>query len=368
QEYRQAQEEMKQLGQPLNELFEEEINADQIFESLRSNQIQLSEISALIFALNWFGDLQILQEIKGQWQQLNKIQSDQSGLLRKALGPKPITQYSAETPSLNSRWTTHQDMLMAKVEAASMGIKQIGLWISVLLGILIVLIGVVVSVRAVKSIGRWEKSLHEKEVLLSEIHHRVKNNLAVISGLLELESMQNRNPEQALKESRDRIHSMAMIHEILYQSHNFSEIRLDYYINELSEYVCDTYAQSGQNIGLSANLEPVVLNINQAVPAGLILNELMANAIEHGFKEQSEGEIAIHLEESEGTVRLLLRNNGQALPEEFNLETTTSTGFAIVKALVSQLNGQLRIKNTEAPAIVLQFSKSDASGSSNRYF
>jgi len=376
QDYLQTRDEMNRLRKPIDELFEDEMKPELIFESLRSNHLQLGEISTLIFAFNWFDDLEILQKIHRQWQQLHGIQADQTELLEKLrqelhdgdLDQNLINQFLSEASLLNSQWNTHQNILMAKVETASIVIKRTGLWISVMLGILLVLIGVVISVRAGKSIGRWEQSLHEKEILLSEIHHRVKNNLAVISGLLELESMQSRNPEQALKESRDRIHSMAMIHEILYQSQSFSEIRLDHYIKKLSNYICDTYVNSDLEVDLTMDLQQVTLNINQAVPTGLILNELMANAIEHGFKEQSKGSITIHLQESDRTVSLLLRDNGKGLPFKFDLETADSTGFTIVKALVKQLDGQLSIKNSDVPTLELKFRKSEASGSSNRYF
>jgi len=376
QEYGQLNHQRTQLKQSVDELFQKSIDADLIFVSLRSENVLANEISTLIFAFDRFNDWEIVQEIEQQWQQLQQFETDQRKLVEKLLqvggsenyNQKIINQHLSEIRRINNRWDDHYEKLMAKVESASLAIKRIGLWISVILGILLVLIGVVVSVRAGKSIRRWEQSLYEKEILLSEIHHRVKNNLAVISGLLEMESMQTTNPEQALKESRNRIHSMAMIHEILYQSHSFSEINLDNYIGELSDYICETYVDGDKKIDLNTQLQEVTLNINQAVPAGLILNELLANTIEHGFEHKTQGSIMIHLNESDGRVQLLLKDNGKGLPPDFNLETANTTGFTIVKALVQQLDGELTIKNSEGPSMELQFSKSDASGSSNRYF
>lgn len=375
-DYLQLKNEMEQLGRPINELFKEEVYANLIFKSLRADDVLHNEISTLVLAFSLFHDLDIVQKLSQEWQRLQEIQTNQETLVEQlhsergagAQDQEYINQLVSDIHELNTQWDNRNASLMDSMEAASLSIKRIGLWISVILGILLVLIGVVVSVRAGKSIRRWEQALHEKEILLSEIHHRVKNNLAVISGLLEMESMQTPDPEQALKESRDRIHSMAMIHEILYQSQSFSEIRLDHYINKLSDHICDTYARSDKQIDLHANLEPVTLNINQAVPTGLILNELMANAIEHGLKEQMQGSITIHLDESEGKVRLVLQDNGKALPPDFELETADTTGLTIVKALVKQLDGRLSINNAAPSTIELEFSKSDASGSSNRYF
>lgn len=376
QDYLQQKNEMDQLQKPIDELFREEVEASLIFESLRSDEVLPNEISTLVLAFSLFRDLEIVRELHREWQRLKDIQTEQAQLVDRlhreweADGSERelINEFLSDFHKLNHQWDSRNEVLMDKVEAASLYIKRIGLWISVILGILLVLIGVVVSVRASKSVGRWEQSLHEKEILLSEIHHRVKNNLAVISGLLEMESMQTPDPERALKESRDRIHSMAMIHEILYQSDSFSEIRLDQYIKDLAEYICETYVAGDKEIDLHTQLQEVTLNINQAVPTGLILNELLANAIEHGFNGETKGSITIHLKESEGKVHLLLKDNGKALPFEFDLESADSTGFTIVKALVKQLDGQLQITNTEIPTIELQFSKSDASGSSNRYF
>lgn len=236
---------------------------------------------------------------------------------------------------------------------------------SVILGILLVLIGVVVTVRANKSIGRWEQILNEKEVLLSEIHHRVKNNLAVISGLLELESMQSQNPKQALQDSCDRIQSMAMIHEVLYQSESFSEIHLNQYLQKLTNYIAETYINKQKEINLRTNFEDVLLNINQAVPVGLIVNEILANAISHGFNPHEEGEIVLLLSEVEERVSLSIKDNGGGLPADIDYESAESTGLMIVKALVHQLDAEATFNNDNGVSFKLQFQKSNASGAAN---
>ena len=375
-EYLTISKQMDRGGRPVDELLKKNSDTALIFKTLSADNIMASEISTLIMAFNCFHELEIIQVIRSEWIKLNNIQTKQTQIAAKiheewnssTTDHVFIYRLLSELRNLNSQWQTQFDQLTKKVNEATLYIKRGGLWISVVLGILLVLIGVVVTIRSSKSIHRWEQSLHEKEILLSEIHHRVKNNLAVISGLLELESMQSGNPEQALKESRDRIHSMAMIHEILYQSQSFSEIRLDHYIKELSDYICNTYVDSGKNIDLYTELDEVTLNINQAVPAGLILNELMANAIEHGFKSEKEGSMTVRLQESQGNIRITLQDSGNGFPPDFDLETTESTGFTIIKALVRQLDGGLSLSNAKSTTLELQFLKSDASGSSSGIF
>jgi two-component sensor histidine kinase len=228
-----------------------------------------------------------------------------------------------------------------------------------------VLIGVVVTVRANKSIGRWEQTLTEKEVLLSEIHHRVKNNMAVISGLLELESMQSRDPEQALKDSRDRIQSMAMIHEILYESDSFSEINLGQYLNKLTNYIADTYIHGQKDISLSIHFDEILVSINQAIPVGLIVNEMLADTIIHGFNGTADGQINIMLSAINGNISLSIKDNSNGDCEDLHYSSAESSGAMIVKTLVEQLDAELTLDNEGSSGFHLQFKKSHASGSGN---
>jgi two-component sensor histidine kinase len=254
---------------------------------------------------------------------------------------------------------------MDEVGRTSAVIKRAGLWVSVILGILLVLIGVVVTVRANKSIGRWEQTLTEKEVLLSEIHHRVKNNMAVVSGLLELESMQNQDPKQALQDSRNRIQSMAMIHETLYQSESFSDINLSQYLQKLTKYIGETYIHDKKNINTQMHLDDVRLNINQAVPVGLIVNELLVNAITHKSNGIGSGQIILFLSELDGKVSLSIKNEGEVLSSDFSYKSADSSGLMIVKTLVRQLDADITFKEGNNTTFNLQFQKSDAAGSSN---
>lgn len=192
--------------------------------------------------------------------------------------------------------------------------------------------------------------------------------MAVISGMLELESMNNGNADKALKESRDRIKSMAIIHEKLYQSDSFSEINLSDYIKELTNQICSTYITKDKDIAVESNFDDVQLNINQAIPLGLIINEIMANAIEHGFEKRESGTIKIAMRQIDEKVQIQINDDGKGLPEDFDFEKSESTGLAIIEALIQQIDGTLTIKQNGGLNLKLTFQKSDAPGSSNAIF
>jgi PAS domain S-box-containing protein len=191
---------------------------------------------------------------------------------------------------------------------------------------------------------RISDSLKEKEVLLSEIHHRVKNNLAVISGLLEMqiwnlsEEDVNINP---LKESQLRIQSIALVHELLYKSEDFSEVRLNDYVDKLLNGIAATHKQSGKSIQLKTALEPISITIQKAIPASLMLNELVVNAYKHAFNGQKEGSITIKLNRDSEFIRLTVLDNGQGLPEGFDPFTQTTLGMTLINTLVQQLDAEL---------------------------
>lgn len=364
------------LKRTIDELFREDPEVKVIFENFERDAVSPNEISGLITAFQYFRSTPKVKQMHRQWEQLEDIEGKQNALVEQL-----YQEWNTSTPSdstiqatlqqynkLNKQWNTHNDSLMAAVGDASGVVKQFALWISVILGILLVLIGVVFTVRANKSISRWEDALYEKEVLLTEIHHRVKNNMAVISGMLELESMQDTNSDRVLQESRDRIKSMAIIHEILYQSNSFSEINLGAYLHELTEYICSTYLAPEQDIRLDKNFEDVKLNINQAVPVGLIINEIMANAIEHGFGPAATGTIMVSLHEEDEEVTLQIKDDGEGLPDDISITSSDNTGASIINALVQQINAGLTVNSEGGLNVTLVFTRTDASGSSNALF
>ena len=166
-------------------------------------------------------------------------------------------------------------------------------------------------------------SLKEKELLPVEVHHRVKNNLAVISGLLELQSLSvdDLKVNRALKDSRLRIQSIALVHEKLYQNENLSEIEMDPYIHELVESLKNSFKSDLINIHFNFDIDPISLIITQAIPCGLLVNEIITNAYKHAFNDRKEGKVDITLRIEKGVITLSIKDDGVGLE---NLKHTSS--------------------------------------------
>lgn len=224
--------------------------------------------------------------------------------------------------------------------------------------------GFICSSRNVDDSKRAEEqiknSLEEKRVLLKEIHHRVKNNMQIVSSLLSLQSryIEDENAKDVFKESQDRVKSMAIIHENLYQSHNLARINFDEYIQKLVSGLFNSYGTMGL-IKTELDLCKVSLDIDTAVPCGLILNELITNSIKHAFpinKNHEYGLINVKLyKESEEMVEIVVSDNGVGFPEDIDFQNTSSLGLQLVNALVNQINGTIELKNTDGTEFKIRF-------------
>lgn len=203
------------------------------------------------------------------------------------------------------------------------------------------------------------QSLKEKEVLLKEVHHRVKNNLQVISSILNLQSSYVKDEQilSVLRESQNRIKSMSYIHESLYQTKNFSSINFSEYIVNLSNNLFHSYQIFDNFIDLKLKVDPVNLNLDQAIPCGLIVNELITNALKYAFKNKKAGEIFIGISEKEKTVYIQIEDNGVGLPEGFNYLKTETLGLQLVVTLVEQLDGKLELKSEKGTNYLITFEK-----------
>ncbi len=202
-------------------------------------------------------------------------------------------------------------------------------------------------------------SLKEKEVLLKEIHHRVKNNLQVISSILNLQSsfVSDERTLEILEESRNRIHSMATIHENLYLTTNFSSIDFASYLQNLSTKLISSYHVAPITINLRTELTSINLLLDQAIPCGLLVNELITNAIKYAFVNRSEGEILIGLKENQGIIELKIEDNGVGLPSNFEIFKSNSLGLQLVSTLVEQLDGEINILNEKGTKYLITFEK-----------
>jgi two-component system, sensor histidine kinase PdtaS len=203
-----------------------------------------------------------------------------------------------------------------------------------------------------------QQALREQGALLREIHHRVKNNLQVVSSLLGLQSRAADDDQirKMLKDSQDRIHSMALLHEVLYQSNTFSRVNLPDYIWQIASHLFTSHGIGGDRIRLLTNLEPIDLNLEAAVPCGLILNELVSNALKYAFPDGRKGEVRIELAARPGGMaRLVVADNGIGL-HHVDWATARSLGMRLVRTLAEQIGAEVEVKSTEGTEIQLIFS------------
>ncbi len=186
-----------------------------------------------------------------------------------------------------------------------------------------------------------EESLEEKETLLSEIHHRVKNNLAVISGMLHIQSFNesDKDIQEKLLNSTLRVKSMANIHEQLYQSKNFSKMEFDEGVKKLVDTILSTINHS-KKVDVHYDLDKIHLNINQAVPCSLIVNEVVTNCLKHAFNDQDTGEIEISLKKSGDKVNFIISDNGVGFSDPVDKANSGSIGLELIQTLTKQLEGE----------------------------
>ncbi|MDH3246960.1 MAG: tetratricopeptide repeat protein, partial [Saprospiraceae bacterium] len=197
----------------------------------------------------------------------------------------------------------------------------------------------------------------ENELLLKEIHHRVKNNLEVVSSLLELQSAQIDDPDvqNAMQESQSRVQSMGIIHQKLYQSKNLASIEMrDYFVN-LGEGILDSFAKDRQ-VTLDVEMEPLELDVDTAVPIGLIVNELLTNAMKYAFPNEVRGAVKISLRKEKDSINLLVSDNGVGKSQNSN--GPTGFGTQLIELLTRQLDGRMVEENGEGTTVRFEFQKS----------
>jgi len=207
-----------------------------------------------------------------------------------------------------------------------------------------------------------ENALLEKTVLLNEVHHRVKNNLQVITSLLNLQADYAADPrlKAILAESCGRVKAMALTHQLLYERKDFSRIDLGDYLDRLVQSIRSSYRGTGERIGLrlaqqGANVE---LDLERAIPCGLLVNELVTNAFKHAFKDERQGEIVIEIsEDAESLICLSVSDDGVGLPSDPELAQLSSLGLQLIQLFVEQLHGALTIERESGTRFAIRFPK-----------
>ncbi|WP_373551019.1 histidine kinase dimerization/phosphoacceptor domain -containing protein [Haliscomenobacter sp.] len=197
-----------------------------------------------------------------------------------------------------------------------------------------------------------EVSLQEKELLLKEIHHRVKNNMQVISSLLNLQSRGVQDPValKVMRDGRDRVRSMALIHQTLYQNNDFSNVATADYFHKLAENLFHTYNIDQQRVQLVSSIQPLKFNVDIMIALGLILNELISNTLKYAFPNEQAGEVRISLSADADQVELKVEDNGIGFPSNFAPDTSRSIGFSLIHAFTQKLGGSLQLNNAEQGA------------------
>tara|TARA_R100001129_G_scaffold76552_1_gene52323 strand:- start:87 stop:863 length:777 start_codon:yes stop_codon:yes gene_type:complete len=202
------------------------------------------------------------------------------------------------------------------------------------------------------------RSLREKETLLSEVHHRVKNNLQIIHSLLDMQtsSVIDIQAREALIDSCNRVRSMAQIHQSLYQSEDIAKVNFADFCESLISSLLATFNVDISRVQVKSNLAHVELTIDQAVPCGLIANELITNALKHGFPDGAKGQITVSTQMNEqDVVTLRVSDNGRGMPDDFTPGTSDGLGLQLIELLADQIGGTLDITTNGETTFVINF-------------
>ncbi len=208
------------------------------------------------------------------------------------------------------------------------------------------------------TLERLNHSLKEKEAMLKEIYHRVKNNLQVVSSLLNLQSASiiDIPTREIFLKSASRVRAMSIVHEMLYQSGNLAQIDMGMYIKRLLSHLSDIHHIDKQTVKTSIDADPILLTIEEAIPCGLIINEIISNVFKHAFSPDKPGELNISLKQHGNEVILEIHDNGKGFPPHFDIEQSTTLGMKLIHRLAKQLNGAISLHQKDGTKITLIFS------------
>ncbi|MBL0145886.1 MAG: sensor histidine kinase [Chitinophagaceae bacterium] len=194
---------------------------------------------------------------------------------------------------------------------------------------------------------------------MKEIHHRVKNNLQVVSSLLDLQShtMKDVQASEAVKEGKNRVQSMALIHQNLYSEENIKGIKVKEYIGNLLQTLCDSYNITNDKVKINTNIDDLNLDVDTMIPLGLVLNELVSNSFKYAFKETQNGVLNILLHEKEDKLFLQVSDNGSGFPADVDVKSAKSFGLKMIRAFAQKLKAKLDIYNNEGAVVEMEISK-----------
>jgi two-component sensor histidine kinase len=215
------------------------------------------------------------------------------------------------------------------------------------------------SIERKRSEQELQQLVKQKELLMRELQHRTKNSLALISSLLglEKENLADARAREIFTKTRARIGSIATVYERLSDSANYDRVNLHVYVQEIAEAVIRSFAPEANNVRLKTKLEEIKLDPKRSVPVGLILTELVMNALKYGLPGKGIGEIRLELKETDGRIFLEVADNGGGLPPGFDYATVSGTGLTIVRMLVEQLDAELTFTGRRGTRVQLSFNR-----------
>ena len=256
-----------------------------------------------------------------------------------------ITEYNPEFPGQKN----YKLFLRTPNDLSYVGLPAyyVNLIIWSLFGLAITLLGIYLFMRyRVESKTKdIQLSLEQKEILLKEVHHRVKNSLSIVSGLLEMQSVNTENEEtnRILQTSQTRIQSIALIHDKLYKTDSLSDIKLDVYLKDLVESIHNTFTELDNRVSLKFEMDSVEIDSKSVIYCGLLVNELVVNSFKHAFKNRTDGELTVKLKKDGEHIVLTISDNGPGLPEKFNPENQDGLGSMLINTFAAHLEAELTV-------------------------
>jgi len=261
--------------------------------------------------------------------------------LRKVVESQKVDSHSIETPIDGDSVSFRSDMIPFRYDG-----KDAVLTVST------DITDIIETQKALKA------SLREKETLLHEIHHRVKNNMQVINSLLKLQSnsIEDAKTKEILKDSQSRVYAMSAVHETLHGSESLSEINLQSYLSKITTSIFQTYSTDSRRIQLNSDINNSPIVLNQAYPLGLIINELISNSLKYAFPDEREGKISVSLKKHDKELELTIMDDGVGIPDSFDWKNSKSLGLKLVRTLVeNQLDGSIEMESNNGTKFTIKF-------------
>ncbi|MEX2346528.1 MAG: sensor histidine kinase [Balneolaceae bacterium] len=348
-----------------------------IRQGLSSLEIPDKLINSMISVKRYLGSVEQFTAAHSVWEEcgvkINMIEAAANNLhnryIQGELQEEELNQELGRIQKMDESLSAEAQNILIQLGESSNWLKNQVVGIISFAGFILVLFAGLIAFYWYKMTRQLQIALDEREVLIAEIHHRVKNNLAVVAGLLELEidNVADHQFIQVLKRSTARIHSIALVHEKLYEYRNFSHINFKKYTEELVKYIDQTFEYK-KGITVNKILNEVTMNINQAVPLAIIINEVLVNAYKHAFNSYT-GNIELFLYNNDEMVTIIIRDDGVGLPEDFDIDQVQSLGLKLIKRLASQLKAHILFDavNGSGTNFQISFRKAEIRGSSSAH-